>query len=30
MTGSDKLISTTTSLIDPYKIKKIDYLIGSN
>jgi hypothetical protein len=30
MTGSEKLIATTTSLIDPYKIKKIEYLIDSN
>ncbi|MFZ2718776.1 MAG: VCBS repeat-containing protein, partial [Candidatus Absconditicoccaceae bacterium] len=30
MTGSEKLIATTTSLIDPYKIKKIEYLIDTN
>ncbi len=29
MTWSDKLIATTTSLIDPLKIKKIEYLIDS-
>ncbi len=30
MTGSDKLIATTTSLIDPYKLKKIEYIADSN
>lgn len=30
MTWSEKIIATTTSLIDPYKIKQIEYLIDAN